>query len=187
MCNLGLQGFKTHLMVSEYSFDMSQTLQIFCVIDLRQPFGGLSRVSRACKHVTSELCFPISESCYVWPSLKFKLVGFSPFGIESLRWIRLPGGSPVMVSCKVRNSSPYAYVRAKGCSLFLAQGFHGVKHRVSAGVENTKVFSKLLFPMQLSRFLDCGMKLICLNFVLQTNPGQEFHLLSLHSRCSSCA
>ena len=57
-------------------------------------------MSGACTRITSECCFPISESRHVWPSLKFKFVGCFPFrcGIslsqDPLR------GSAVMVSCE---------------------------------------------------------------------------------------
>ena len=57
-----MQGFKLHSGAPECRSDDVQILEIFCLADLCQPFGGFSRVNRACNPFTS-----------VWPSVKLSL------------------------------------------------------------------------------------------------------------------
>ena len=135
-----------------------QILHDVCLVDLCQLFSSLSRISRSKNQFTSERCFPVSESCHVWPLVKLKLVGFFPSRCKiTFPEIRHPRGSPVMISCQTM------LMIKQRVALAFSTGFSGVRHQVSPDVHH-KVSPGVRTQRSTRRFLfsygwHCEMKM----------------------------
>ena len=139
------------MLVVVYSFGIVQILQIFFLVDPCQAVDGMSRVSRACNHVTSECCFPnflkrvacghvssVFAHCACdqeWTPNNTEKHQIQPcrlasfFGIETLSWDSTSEKSTCDVYLSNKKFLPSHSFSSKGLSLALSRVPPGVRYR----------------------------------------------------------
>ena len=109
----GIEGFKTYVVVAEYSSDVAQILHRFCLIALCQPFGGLPVITTRGNAVSnlrivSLVAIAQTQACRLLSSSVQNRV----------RGIRHPRGQPTTTPRQIRIFLPKMQVFEPRVALF---------------------------------------------------------------------